>query len=82
MDVADFADRKVAPFYYSWLFMKFRWFHIIKAKRFAKMIARARKSGYEAEHGKSNRIVSDLLQENTILKALLGRSKIGRRRRA
>lgn len=62
--------------------MKFRWFHIIWSKRFAGMIARARKTGATDERKKTNRIMSGILYDNAMLRALLAKNHVKVRRRA
>ena len=47
--------------------LKFRWFHIIGSKRFARLVAFARKTGFEDEHRTSTRTINDLAQENAVL---------------
>ena len=61
--------------------MKFRWFHIIGAKKFAMMIAGVKTNAIEAERRATNRQMGDLLQENTFLKVALGRT-VKRKKRA
>ena len=59
--------------------MKFRWFHIIGSKKFAKMIASVKSNAVAEERRKTNRQMADLLHENAFLKVALGKTVKKRR---